>query len=247
MILDNPTPVRARASVAGITLGTLLLLSTAAIGARSAVQPRSLATDVAQKAAETAAKDSGVPIDLTPAVLESLNRFTGTIDGRKRMKEALARLPEYRALIEESAKRYGLPAELMALPLYESGFRNDLVSADPYRGAGIWQFIAPTARRYGLKAQDRREDIVPGKDERLDVAKETDAAMRYLKHLHRFFRGDWRLAIKAYNEGESQVEKQIAIRGTRDPWLLESGKDNYLSGAIASIILLKNPQLLEHD
>lgn len=245
MILDNKMPAGAKAHVLGMTLGTLVLLCTAAIGARSAVQPRALDADVAQRAAETAARSSGIPIELTPPVLKWLNHFTGTIEGRKRMKESLARMPQYRPQIEASATRYGLPMELIAIPLYESGFRNDLISPDPYRSAGIWQFIAPTARRYGLKAQDKREDIVPGKDDRLNVVKETDAAMRYLKHLHVLFEGDWRLAIKAYNEGESQVEELIRTKGTRDPWGLAPGKDDYLSGAIASIILLKNPELLD--
>jgi soluble lytic murein transglycosylase-like protein len=70
--------------------------------------------------------------------------------------------------------------------------------------------------------------------------------MRYLGDLYRRF-GDWRLAIKAFNEGERAVDRTIAELGTRDPWRLDRYRspENYLSGAIAMMIVLKNPQILD--
>jgi soluble lytic murein transglycosylase-like protein len=69
--------------------------------------------------------------------------------------------------------------------------------------------------------------------------------MRYLRDLNTLFQ-DWRLALRAYNEGESRVQRLIDQYGTRDPWTLERAEstEGYLSGAMAMIIILKNPSLL---
>ncbi|MEK7690390.1 MAG: transglycosylase SLT domain-containing protein, partial [Bdellovibrionota bacterium] len=109
----------------------------------------------------------------------------------------------------------------------------------PYRAAGIWQFIPQTARKYNLVVNESL-------DERLNPEKETDAAMRYYRDLMGLFQ-DWRLALRAYGEGESRVQQLIDQYNTRDPWELEKldSKYGYLSGAMAMIIILKNPSLLD--
>lgn len=68
--------------------------------------------------------------------------------------------------------------------------------------AGIWQFMPDTARRYGLVVDDYI-------DERLDFAKSTDAAMRYLVDLHDIF-GNWTLAAAGYNRGENGLQRDLA-------------------------------------
>lgn len=245
MILKKPAP-QSRLRAYSLAVGTSLLMVACAFETKTLIQNRTLSLEQAQAAATIASKGSRIPLDMNSRVLESLNHFAGTPEGRKFLKEAIARLPQFKPVIDEKISQYDLPPELIAIPLFESGLRNDVISADPHRGAGIWQFIAPTARRFGLRAMDEREQIAFGKDDRLDVAKETDAAMRYLKLLHSDFK-DWRLAIKAYNEGEGRVRALIKSTGSRDPWVLEakSPDANYLSGTIAVAILYKNPTLLD--
>jgi len=172
-------------------------------------------------------------------VLTKLNRYVGTPEGRRYVKQALIRMPQYRAMIERKISKNGFPSELLAIPLFESGFQNDAVSPTPNRAAGIWQFIPATARKYDLIVTEKV-------DERLNAEKETDAAMRYYRDLFNLFQ-DWRLALKAYNEGERRVQQLIKEHGTRDPWELEriSTTESYLGGAIAMIIILKNPSLLD--
>jgi soluble lytic murein transglycosylase-like protein len=70
--------------------------------------------------------------------------------------------------------------------------------------------------------------------------------MQYLKDLFKQFK-DWRLAIKAYNEGEKRVQELIDQHGTRDPWVLEhkSSSEGYLSGVMAMMIILNSPELLD--
>lgn len=222
-----------------LILSAVTLLSSIAFASRSAIQDRALTLEQAKALARSVSEGAQIPITVNDLVLAQLNRFVGTPEGRRFVKEGLVRLPQYQALIDRKLAEYGFPKELIAIPLFESGFRNDVVSPPPARAAGIWQFIPSTARNYHLIVNDRI-------DERLNVEKETDAAMRYYRHLFSLFQ-DWRLVLKAYNEGESQVQSLIDKHGTRDPWKLErtSTTERYLSGAIAMMIILKNPSLLD--
>jgi beta-lactamase regulating signal transducer with metallopeptidase domain len=229
-----------RMGIAVLTLffGTLMVMASIAYASRSAIEYRALSMTEGQELVERAANGTVVPIDMNELVLARLNRFIGTAEGRKWVREALGRMSQYKPMIDRKTKEYGLPEELIATAMYESGFQNDLASPPPYQAAGIWQFIPQTARKYNLIVNDRV-------DERLNAEKETDAAMRYLSDLFNQFQ-DWRLALKAYNEGESHVAQLIEKYGTRDPWTLErdDSRESYLSGAIAMIIIYKNPSLL---
>lgn len=233
---------RGRKSIAWfslIGLGTLVVMGSVAFASRSAVQDRTIRMEQARALARAASQGSEIPIEMNDLVLAKLNQFVGTPEGRRYAKEGLVRMPQYRSMIERKISSYGFPVELLAIPLFESSFRVDLFSPSPYRAAGLWQFVPETARKYDLVVNDRV-------DERLDPEKSTEAAMKYYRDLFHLFQ-DWRLALKAYNEGERRVQKLIDQHQTRDPWELErlSSRESYLSGAIAMMILYKNPSLLD--
>ena len=97
-------------------------------------------------------------------------------------------------------ERRDMPLELALLPVVESAFNP--VAYSRSRASGLWQFIPSTGKHYGL---DQNWWI----DERRDVLLATDAALTYLQYLHKYFNGDWYLAIAAYNGGEGTVSRAI--------------------------------------
>jgi membrane-bound lytic murein transglycosylase D len=107
----------------------------------------------------------------------------------------LERKSQYEPMIREKLRRRGMPEELMYLAMIESGFNPEARSLAEARG--IWQLVADTARRYGLRVDEQV-------DERNDPEKATDAALSYLSYLYNRF-GSWYLAAAAYNTGENRV------------------------------------------
>jgi hypothetical protein len=184
---------------------------------------------------------SDFPLVVNERVIEQLNRLLGTSDGRAFMRESLQRMQEHEALIAGAMARYGLPPELLAVPLVESGYRNLPPGDNPRHGAGLWMFIEPTARRFGLT-------VNASTDERLNVAMETDAAMRMFAGLYEQF-GDWGLALLAYNGGEQLVQQGLRSTGSRDVWfMLKQGYENdrdYVPRVVAVLLIMKNPGVLE--
>lgn len=102
-------------------------------------------------------------------------------------------------IVGEIEKR-GMPMELALLPVVESAFNP--VAYSRSRASGLWQFIPSSGKHYGL---EQNWWI----DERRDVIESTEAALTYLEYLHRYFNGDWFLAIAAYNGGEGTVSAAI--------------------------------------
>ena len=122
----------------------------------------------------------------------------------------LARSGRYLPMILEVFREKGLPDELVFTAMIESGFNPMAVS---HAGAkGLWQFMAPTARLYGLRVDGWL-------DERLDPEKSTVAAANYLRDLYTQF-GSWDLAQAAYNAGDAKVQQAIDRTGSRDFWTL---------------------------
>ncbi len=97
-----------------------------------------------------------------------------------------------------------LPTEFALIPFVESGYQPGARSASG--PAGLWQFIAVTARNHQVP-------VGAGYDGRLSPVDSTRAAVRYLKTLHGMFAGDWRLAVMAYNAGEYRLLQSLRRSG----------------------------------
>ncbi len=122
----------------------------------------------------------------------------------------LTRSGRYVPMILEVFREKGLPDDLVFTAMIESGFNPMAVSQAGAKG--LWQFMAPTARLYGLRVDGWL-------DERLDPEKSTVAAANYLRDLYTQF-GSWDLAQAAYNAGDAKVQQAIDRTGSRDFWTL---------------------------
>ena len=128
-----------------------------------------------------------------------------------KLEDSMLRLHNkgYHEIIVSALQEHNLPLQFMYLALQESGFRHDAVGPETRFGhaKGMWQFIAATAHRYGLKLGPMADQgIFDSADERHDVVKSTQAAARYLSDLYRTdAQASGLLVLAAYNWGENNI------------------------------------------
>lgn len=122
--------------------------------------------------------------------------LVGSARSQQELESLLGRSRPYETLIASAAARYDVEPELLWTIAYlESRFRPEAVSYKDGKPCafGMMQFIAPTARRYGLSNPHNVYDAV-------------DAAARYVRDLKKRFGGNRALILAAYNAGEGTVE-----------------------------------------
>jgi membrane-bound lytic murein transglycosylase D len=240
-MLARPSAYLGRAIVFIAGAAALALMATAALAFASTIHDRRISAGEAHRMAAVAQQGSSFPIVANGRVVRQLNLLLSTPDGRAYLQASRERMRGYEVFISERLTSHGLPLELLAVPLAEAGYRNLPHDGNPRHGAGLWMFVAPTAQRFGLTVDANRDD-------RLDVAAETGAAIRLLSSLYDEFK-DWGLALLAYNAGSAVVERGIVRTGSRDVWkLIEQGYENdadYVSRVMAVILILENPTVLD--
>lgn len=150
----------------------------------------------------------------------------------------LKRSYRYIPIMKTILKEHGLPEELAYMTLVESSLSPQATSRA--QAVGYWQFIQPTALRFGLRINNWL-------DERRDFQKSTEAAARYLSNLYTQF-DDWLLAMAAYNMGENRLVQFMKKYPHHDFWKLSQKRDfpaetsSYVPKILAALHIIKNPQ-----
>jgi membrane-bound lytic murein transglycosylase D len=185
--------------------------------------------------------DFEMAIHFHPRVLDFIDLFTGRF--RDRFAIWLGRRGRFEPMITDALRDKGLPAELLHLPLVESGF--SVTALSRARALGLWQFMAGTARIEGL-------EVSAWLDERRDPERATLAAVQHLERLQRRY-GSWYLALAAYNSGPGRVDRALAARGLpiRSPdsafWTIRSGLPaetrDYVPSFLAAAVISRYPAL----
>lgn len=182
---------------------------------------------IIQRSEKSNCRTSDVPLNISdsiyklrlskmPCIMEmpynnTVRSFIEMYTVRKRLQvEYMMGMSDYYfPIFEQVLGANNLPLELKYLPIIESALNATAVSR--VGAAGLWQFMIPTGRMYGLEVNS----LI---DERLDPIKATYAAARFLKDLFSMY-GDWHLVIAAYNCGPGNVNKAIRRSGgKRDYW-----------------------------
>lgn len=159
--------------------------------------------------------ESEIPLEFNEYVKPYINLYT--IRKRNLSSKILAWSKYYFPMFEEALDRANMPMELKYLAVIESALNP--MATSPVGAAGMWQFMAPTGRMYGLKTTAIY-------DERRDVQKSTEAAIKYLRNSYRIY-GDWLLVIASYNCGPGNVNKAIRkAGGVKNFWAIQK----YLPG-----------------
>jgi membrane-bound lytic murein transglycosylase D len=178
---------------------------------------------------------SPYPLVMNDQVRFFFDRFTG--ERREVIDLWLTRAGRYLDMIRGVLRRNGLPEDLAFTAMIESGFNPLAVSRAGAKG--LWQFMAATARRYGLRVDQ-------WVDERLDPEKATGAAAAYFRDLHAIF-GSWTLAQAAYNAGEMKVIKALRTSGSKDFWpltrtsLLKRETKDFVPQIQAAVMIGRDP------
>ncbi len=124
----------------------------------------------------------------------------------------------YIPLFKDLLTQRGLSPLFLYMSMTESGFKRDALSSS--KAAGLWQFMAATARRFNLRVDKEHDD-------RYDPIASTRAATEYLQTLYRLF-GKWYLVMMAYNCGEGRLQQAIERAGTDDFATLMDEKRAYI-------------------
>ena len=190
-------------------------------------------------------------IDLWELVREGF-QLEHSLD-RKRVQDEISwfrRHPDYIERVTKRAEKFlyhivqvlsarDLPMEFALLPVIESAY--DPFAYSHGRASGLWQFIPATARLHDIR-------IDWWYDGRRDVIDSTDAAARYLDHLHGRMGEDWLLALAAYNTGEGKVRSAIRknkrSKQQTDYWALKLSKETtaYVPRLLAICAIIANPE-----
>jgi hypothetical protein len=145
-------------------------------------------------------------------------------------KEATQLFP----VIEPILAAYGIPDDFKYVPLVEAGLKDGVSKTG---AAGWWQFMPGTARTYGLKVGN-------GRDERYNVRKSTIAACKYIKELYGEF-NSWTLAAAAYNNGEIKLARAIRNQSEDNYFRLHLNSEtgHYIYNIIAMKQVIERPEL----
>ena len=179
---------------------------------------------------------AGETVDLDRIdMAERLDReLTSIVYGHSNTSQVLKRANRYFPLIAPILEQNGVPVDFIYLAAIESSLNVRAYSRA--NAAGLWQFLAATAKQYGLEVNDEV-------DERYHPEKSTVAACKYLKAGYKKY-GHWATVAASYNAGMGRIsgalEKQL-VDNSFDLYLNEE-TSRYVFRFLAMKMVLENPR-----
>lgn len=198
---------------------------------------------------------------IPPNFISEVKNYIKRWQSTPRLQQAIERANQrgFTSIIKSYMIRNQLPKQFFYLALQESDFIEQRVGPPTRYGyaKGMWQFISPTAQKYGLAIGPLAEQNVydPG-DDRFNFPKATSAAARYIKDIYNTdAQASGLLVIGSYNWGEHNIISLIRSLPEnpreRNFWkVLEKYKDkippetyNYVFYIFSAAVICENPGL----
>jgi len=158
--------------------------------------------------------------------------------GREQFQGLLFQCAPFRELLQDASTQRGLPSELLALVMAESGCALDSESATG--GRGLWHFTPERARAYHLEV---KAGVL---DERSSAVKSTDAALDLVNDLYQKL-GSWELALAGYRLGPfnvlarmQQAGRDVTYRDLANAGVLPAETLDYVAKVEAFAVVLAN-------
>jgi membrane-bound lytic murein transglycosylase D len=175
--------------------------------------------------------DCIVPVKTDASVTK---RIETMLKGRRDTEKMIGRSVVYFPIFDQMLKELELPADLKFITCLETELNNKTVSTSGAKG--IWQLMTDVREEFGL----RIDNVL---DERLDLIKGTEAALKDLKRLYKAY-GDWELALAGYNCGVGrlgQALKKARSKNFNDvKQFLPQQTQDYVPKFIAFTYIMKN-------
>ncbi len=154
-------------------------------------------------------------VNISAGFLKTVQAYIKKWQSTPRLRTAIERAQKYgyAPQIVQELLAQNLPPQFFYLALQESDF--DTARCGPQTRYGLakgaWQFIPTTAKRYGLRVGQRRQQPRSDtRDERHNFAKSTRAAAQYLRDLYETeAQASGLLVMACYNWGETNIRRLI--------------------------------------
>jgi membrane-bound lytic murein transglycosylase D len=140
--------------------------------------------------------DCLVPVRTDASVTK---RIETMLRSRRDTEKMIGRSTAYFPIFDQLLKEYELPSDLKFITCLETELNNKTVSSSGAKG--IWQLMPDVKEEFGL----RIDKIL---DERLDLVRGTEAALKDLKRLFKAY-GSWEMALAGYNCGVGRLGQAI--------------------------------------
>ena len=167
---------------------------------------------------------------------EVQQQITWLISHPKYLNQLNKAKPYIYHIITEIQKRH-IPGELALIPMIESAYNPFAYSGAG--AAGLWQLMPATGRHLGVKG----DWWVDG---RRSINDSTAAALKYFQRLNNIFKGDWLLAIAAYDCGEGTILRLLkqVPNYERSIWYLNLPQETkiYVPRLLALAEIIAHPQ-----
>lgn len=203
--------------------------------------------------------EATMPKDFLAEVNKYIQKWKSTERLHSGMRRALA--AGYPGTISNAMFTRNLPPHFFYIALQESGFDPKAIGPKTRMGyaKGLWQFVATTAKDYGLKPGPLQDEPrFDPDDDRFNPKLATEAAAKYIKRIYLTdAQASGLLVVASYNWGEGNMIKIIRQLPQnpqdRNFWQLLKRHNippetyDYVFYIIAAAVIGENPKLFGFD